>query len=66
MTVQLIPAVASVAAAAQAAHSGLTFHKILLNIPHDASAFIVYALMIGSVVLILRAGRSQESGPPTG
>lgn len=64
MTIQLIPAAASVAAATPTLTAGLTFHEILTNIPHDVSAFIVYALMIGSVLLILRAGRSHQSGPP--
>lgn len=60
-------AVASIAAAAQAAgDGGLSFHDILVNIPHDASAFVVYVLMIGSVLLVLRAGRSHGSEPPTG
>jgi hypothetical protein len=58
---------APVAAAAQAAsEAGLSFHDILVNIPHDASAFVVYVLMIGSVLLVLRAGRSHGSEPPTG
>lgn len=57
----------SVAAAAQAAgDGGLTPHDILMNIPHDLSAFVVYVLMIGAVVLVLRAGRSRGSEPPTG
>lgn len=60
-------AVAPVAAAVQAAgQGGLTVHDILVNIPHDASAFVVYVLMIGSVLLVLRAGRSHGSEPPTG
>ena len=66
MIASSISAAASVAAAAQAAgEGGLTFHDVLMNIPHDVSAFVVYVLMIGSVVLILRAGRSQGSEPPT-
>jgi len=67
MITSSISAVAPVAAAAQAAgEGGLSFHDILMNIPHDASAFIVYVLMIGSVVLIMRAGRSRGSEPPAG
>jgi len=67
MITSSISAVAPVAAAAQAAgEGGLSVHDILMNIPHDASAFVVYVLMIGSVLLVLRAGRSQGSEPPTG
>lgn len=66
MTASSISVPASVAGAAQAAgDGGLTFHDILMNIPHDVSAFIVYVLMIGAVLLVLWAGRSQSSGPPT-
>lgn len=67
MITGLISAAAPVAAATQAAgEGGLSFHDILINIPHDASAFVVYVLMIGSVLLVLRAGRSRGSEPPTG
>ena len=67
MIASSISAAAPVAAAAQAAGGGgLSFHDILVNIPHDASAFVVYVLMIGSVLLVLRAGRSHGSEPPTG
>jgi len=58
--------IAPVAPAAQATgDGGLTLHDILMNIPHDASAFVVYVLMIGAVFLVLWAGRSQGSEPPT-
>lgn len=66
MITSSISAAAPVAAVAQAADRGLSFHDILVNIPHDASAFVVYVLMIGSVLLVLRAGRSHGSEPPTG
>lgn len=66
MITSSISAAAPVAAVAQAADGGLSFHDILVNIPHDASAFVVYVLMIGSVLLVLRAGRSHGSEPPTG
>ena len=67
MITSSISAAAPVAAAAQAAgEAGLSLHDVLVNIPHDASAFVVYVLMIGSVLLVLRAGRSHGSEPPTG
>lgn len=67
MIASSIAAAAPIAAAAQAAAGGgLTLHDILRNIPHDVSAFVVYVLMIGAVFLVLWAGRSQSSEPPTG
>lgn len=38
---------------------GLTIGKIVTNLPHDVSAFVVYALMLGAVAFVWIAGRSS-------
>lgn len=38
---------------------GLTFGEILANIPHDPSAFVLYALLFASLAFIWRAGRPE-------
>jgi len=43
---------------------GLTLEKLVANIPHDASAVVVYAMLLGSALLVWRAGRSKTR-PPT-
>lgn len=41
---------------------GLTLHSILVDIPHDAAAFVVYALTIVSVGWVVKAGRQKPDG----
>jgi len=43
---------------------GLTLEKLVANIPHDASAIVVYTMLLGSALLVWRAGRSKTR-PPT-
>ena len=38
---------------------GLTLGRILADIPHDGPAFVVYALIAGSLYLVWRAGRKK-------
>lgn len=38
---------------------GLTLEKLVANIPHDASAIVVYVMLLGSALLVWRAGRSR-------
>lgn len=38
---------------------GLTIGEIVAHIPHDPSAFVVYALLLGAVAFVWRAGRSS-------
>lgn len=38
---------------------GLTIGEIVANLPHDASAFVVYGLMFGAVAFVWIAGRSS-------
>jgi hypothetical protein len=37
----------------------LTIGEVLADIPHDPAAFVVYALIAGSVWLIWKANRKQ-------
>ena len=41
------------------ADQGLTLAKLVSNIPHDLSALVVYALLLGSTALVWWAGRSR-------
>lgn len=43
-------------AAILAAESHLTLHSILVDIPHDAPAFVVYALSAGAIAWVVKAG----------
>lgn len=56
-----------VAQATAGAGDGLTLTQVVRDIPHDPAAFVVYALVIGSVALVVWAGRNRpDSGaPPT-
>lgn len=38
----------------------VTMHDLLVGIPHDVSAFVVYAMLIASLYLIWRANRPQQ------
>ena len=40
---------------------GLTLSELVANIPHDLSAMVVYALLVGSGLFVWRSGRS--AGP---
>lgn len=40
--------------------TGLTLARILADIPHDASAIVVYLMVLGSVLLIWRANRGPR------
>lgn len=42
------------------ARDGLTLGEILANIPHDAAAFVVYAMLFGAVALVWRTGRPSS------
>lgn len=37
---------------------GLTPAELVANIPHDLSAMVVYAMLLGSILFIWRASRS--------
>jgi len=39
---------------------GLTPAELLANIPHDLSAMVVYAMLVGSALFIWRSGRSTR------
>jgi hypothetical protein len=43
-------------AAIVAAESHLTLHSILVDIPHNAPAFVVYALSAGAIAWVFKAG----------
>lgn len=51
-------------ATTQASGGGLTLGKVLADVPHDAAAFVVYAMVIGSVVFVWRSGRSRSAERP--
>lgn len=42
---------------------GLTPAELVANIPHDASAMVVYAMLFGSALFIWRAGRTGGRSP---
>lgn len=42
---------------------GLTPAKIVANIPHDPSAMVVYAMLLGSALFVWRAGRAGGRSP---
>jgi hypothetical protein len=55
---------AVVAAAIQAVDEldqGLTLAELVASIPHDISAMVVYAMLVGSALFVWRAGRSTGS-----
>lgn len=39
---------------------GLTIGDVVTNIPHDAAAFVVYAMLFGAVALVWRTGRPSS------
>ena len=45
----------------QAADGGLTLGRILRDIPHDASALVVYALVFGFGYMTWRGSRPKKS-----
>ena len=46
---------------------GLTFHSILVDIPHDAAAIVVYILSAGSIYWVFKAGlKKPDSDEPEG
>ena len=49
--------------ASLAAQSGehITMHDLLVGIPHDVPAFVVYAMIVASLVLIWRANRPRKT-----
>ncbi|HEM46541.1 MAG TPA: hypothetical protein ENO23_05785 [Alphaproteobacteria bacterium] len=60
--------VASVGSTASqgAREGGLTLGELLADIPHDAAAFVVYAMVLGSALFVWRAGRAKPPGTPNG
>lgn len=44
---------------------GLSIAEIIANIPHDFSAVVIYAMIVGSVVFVWCAGRSRPPTSPT-
>lgn len=42
--------------AAMTLQSHLSLHGILVDIPHDAPAFVVYALSAGAIAWVFKAG----------
>ena len=49
---------------AQAREQGLTLHAVLSDIPHDATAFIVYLLMGISIWAVIHYGRKGSADSP--
>jgi len=47
------------------AGDGLTFGKILADIPHDAAAIVVYLLIAVSIIVVWRANRPKADPPRT-
>lgn len=44
---------------------GLTLVKLISNIPHDLSALVVYAMLVGSGLFVWRAGKSGSPAKET-
>lgn len=44
--------------AATEVDQGLTLAELISNIPHDLSALVVYAMLVGSGLFVWRAGKS--------
>ena len=54
---------------AQAQEQGLTLRSVLEDIPHDATAFIIYLLTGASIWAVVHYGRKgsgDSSNPPQG
>jgi hypothetical protein len=45
---------------------GLTFSKILSDIPHDLPAIVIYVLLAGFIGMIVMANRSKRGGEQGG
>lgn len=60
----LMSAASMMGVAIQSGDDGLTIAEVVANIPHDGAAIVVYALVIGSVALVWRAGRSRPPAAP--
>jgi hypothetical protein len=44
--------------------SGLTFHQVLAGIPHDAPAFVGYALVVAFLYFVWRGSRNRPGKQP--
>jgi hypothetical protein len=44
----------------QSSESGLTFGRVLRDIPHDGPAMVVYALLIAFTYMIWRGSRPKK------
>lgn len=43
-----------------AQQGGLTLHKVLVGIPHDPAAFVVYLCTAALITWVIRAGRKTH------
>ena len=44
--------------------SGLTFHEVLTNLPHDPPSFVGYALVVAFLYFVWRGGRNRPGKQP--
>lgn len=42
---------------------GLTWREVFADLPHDATSIVVFALVLFSVGLVVRAGRPRKAPP---
>lgn len=54
--------IAAVPAVVQSADDGTALSGILRHLPTDPASLVALALVIGSIVLVIVAGRSKKSG----
>jgi hypothetical protein len=60
----LNPFILSAVLAANA--SRLTLHSFLVDIPHDPAAFVIYALSLGAIVWVVKAGLKKPDSDESG
>lgn len=60
----MTPMIISAAILLQEQH--LTLHSVLVDIPHDAAAIVVYLISAGAIGWVFKAGLAKPDTDPSG